>query len=52
MTGRFNVTASLDSYLEIQENTHLKERIPNQSPGLFHVLLSNKQKYLFSITFN
>lgn len=52
MTARFNVTASLDLYLEIQENTHLKERIQNPSPGLLHVLLSSKQKYLFSITFN
>lgn len=34
MTARFNVTASLDSNLEIQENTNLKERVQNLSLGL------------------
>lgn len=47
MTARFNVTASLDSNLEIQENTHLKERTQNLSSGLISILQSNKQKYLF-----
>lgn len=34
MTGSFNVTASLDSDLEMQENTHLKANMQKPSPGL------------------
>lgn len=47
MTARFNVTASLDSYLEIQENTHLKERMQNPSPGFISCFAKQQTKYLF-----
>lgn len=41
MTGSFNVTASLDSDLEMQENTHLKANMQKPSPG-FSLCFANQ----------
>lgn len=55
MTAKFSVATSLDSYLEIQKNTHLKEKMEKPSPELiscFARLQQQKNSHFFPITFN